>query len=360
MKLIKKYIISRLSEEQINTLLYLISFKYNNKFKNYKKRKKIIHILTPIHGNMGDQAIVFATNKYLKDNFKDYDIIEIYRKDIYKYMKAIKKNVNRDDLIVLIGGGNMGNLWIEEERDRRFVIKNFPNNKIISMPQTISFTNDTEGNKEFEETKEIYNRNKNLILISREEKSYGTMKKNFKNKNILLNPDTVLYLNNTINDRKFKREYIMTCLRDDKESILGSRKDGLVDNLRKKYGQVVEFDTVINKSVYKNERETELNKMFDMFLKSRIVITDRLHGMVFCVITKTPCIVTKSLDHKVTGTYEWIKDLNYIRLVDDLSLENIENIINELLNLKEKNNIDFDRLYFEQLTANLKNILKYE
>ena len=91
MKLIKKYIISRLSEEQINTLLYLISFKYNNKFKNYKKRKKIIHILTPIHGNMGDQAIVFATNKYLKDNFKDYEIVEVYRQDIYKYMKAIKK-----------------------------------------------------------------------------------------------------------------------------------------------------------------------------------------------------------------------------------------------------------------------------
>ena len=358
MKKIKEVLIRKLSEEQINKINYIIGFRYYNLFKRYKNKKKIIHILTPLHGNMGDQAIVYATNKYLKDNFSDYEIIEIYRRDIYKYMKAIKKVVNPDDLIVLIGGGNMGNLWIDEERDRRFVIKNFPNNKIISMPQTISFTPDVDGKKEFLKTQEIYNKNKNLILISREKTSYNIMNENFKRKNVILNPDTVLYLHNTIHDDKFKREYIMTCLRNDKESVIGSNKEKLITDLKRNYGQVVEFDTVINKTVTKDEREKELNKMFDKFLKSKVVITDRLHGMVFCAITKTPCIVTKSLDHKVTGTYQWIKDLNYIRLVESIEFENIQPIIEELSSIKEKNDINFKEMYFDKLTSTLTNIIK--
>ena len=358
MKKIKEVLIRKLSEEQINKINYIIGFRYYNLFKRYKNKKKIIHILTPLHGNMGDQAIVYATNKYLKDNFSDYEIIEIYRRDIYKYMKAIKKVVNPDDLIVLIGGGNMGNLWIDEERDRRFVIKNFPNNKIISMPQTISFTPDVDGKKEFLKTQEIYNKNKNLILISREKTSYNIMNENFKRKNVILNPDTVLYLHNTIHDDKFKREYIMTCLRNDKESVIGSNKEKLITDLKRNYGQVVEFDTVINKTVTKEEREKELNKMFDKFLKSKVVITDRLHGMVFCAITKTPCIVTKSLDHKVTGTYQWIKDLNYIRLVESIEFENIQPIIEELSSIKEKNDINFKEMYFDKLTSTLTNIIK--
>lgn len=346
------------TEKVVNKIDYSIGFRYYNIFKRYKNKKKIIHILTPLHGNMGDQAIVYATNKYLKDNFSDYEIIEIYRRDIYKYMKAIKKVVNPDDLIVLIGGGNMGNLWIDEERDRRFVIKNFPNNKIISMPQTISFTPDVDGKKEFLKTQEIYNKNKNLILISREKTSYNIMNENFKRKNVILNPDTVLYLHNTIHDDKFKREYIMTCLRNDKESVIGSNKEKLITDLKRNYGQVVEFDTVINKTVTKEEREKELNKMFDKFLKSKVVITDRLHGMVFCAITKTPCIVTKSLDHKVTGTYQWIKDLNYIRLVESIEFENIKPIIEELTSIKEKNDINFKEMYFDKLASTLTNIIK--
>ena len=252
----------------------------------------------------------------------------------------------------------MGNLWIDEERDRRFVIKNFPNNKIISMPQTISFTLDADGKKEFLKTQQIYNKNKNLILISREKTSYKIMKENFKDKNVILNPDTVLYLNNTIHDNKFKREYIMTCLRNDKESVLGSNKEKLITDLKRNHGQVVEFDTVINKTVTKEEREKELNKMFDKFSKSKIVITDRLHGMVFCAITKTPCIVTKSLDHKVTGTYVWIKDLNYIKLVDKLDFKYIEPLINELINLKEFNDIKFKDIYFDKLTEKIKEVIK--
>ena len=124
----------------------------------------------------------------------------------------------------------------------------------IKVGDTIKVTLDADGKKEFLKTQQIYNKNKNLILISREKTSYKIMKENFKDKNVILNPDTVLYLNNTIHDNKFKREYIMTCLRNDKESVLGSNKEKLITDLKRNHGQVVEFDTVINKTVTKEER----------------------------------------------------------------------------------------------------------
>lgn len=347
-----------LGEEMVNQINYFFSFRYNSKFKKYKDKKKIIHMLTPLHGNMGDQAIVYATNKFLKENFQDYKIIEVYKKDIYKYAKALKKILNYNDFIVLIGGGNMGNLWITEEIDRRFVINTFKDNKIISMPQTISFTDNKDGKKEFEITKKVYNAHNNLTLIAREEKSYKIMRDNFIKNKVILNPDTVLYLNKMYQFNDGNRNKIMTCLRSDKESVLGNRKAEFVEALNNNYNEVFNYDTVIDKTITKDIREKELKNMFDKFLNSKIVITDRLHGMVFCVITKTPCIVTKSLDHKVTGTYEWIKGLNYIKLVDDLNFETIKPLIDELINLNYINEIDFKNRYFDELSNTLKSLIK--
>ncbi|MDD6795966.1 MAG: polysaccharide pyruvyl transferase family protein [Clostridiaceae bacterium] len=354
MRLLKEILSNMLDQDKINKIKYYSGIIHINKFKAYKNEKKIFHLLTPVHGNMGDQAIVYATNEFLNDEFKDYKIIEVYKKDIYIYAKAIKKALNESDLIVLIGGGNMGNLWLDEEIDRRFVINEFKNNKIISMPQTISFIDDEEGREELCKTKEVYNKHNNLITIAREKKSYQIMKEQFTNANVILNPDTVLYLHNKNVSLKSNRVRIMTCLRNDKESVLGDSREKLINWLSNNYDNVFNYDTVINKSVTKEERKEELHKMFNEFSTSKLVITDRLHGMVFAAVTKTPCIVTKSLDHKVTGTYEWIKDLNYIKLLDNLEITNVEKAIEELSNLKEVNEINFSNLYFKKLIELIK------
>lgn len=338
-----------LDENSKNRIKCFFSFRYYNKFKKYKNKKKIFYMLVPNHGNMGDQAIALATLKYLNDKFNEYEIIEVYREDTCKYSHAIKRVINDDDIIVLHGGGNMGNLYRIEEKDRRFIIDKFSNYKIISMTQTISFTKDQEGNEELSKSKSIYNKHKDLTLIAREKISYDTMKREFDIKKVVINPDIVLYLNTEFKCQNNKRRNIMTCLRNDKESILGKQKEEFILKLQKGYENVFNYDTVIQKNLSGGDRIIELKKMFDKFLSSKIVITDRLHGMVFAAITKTPCIVTKSLDHKVPGTYEWLKELNYIKLVDNLEFEHIKPLIDELIELKEFIEIDFNTQYFDKL-----------
>ena len=355
--MIKKFIRKIISKEKLNKVKLNLSLMYKFKFSQYKNCKKIIFILTPTHGNIGDQAIAYATNKYLEEQFSEYKILEFYRDDIYKYGKSIKSILNDDDVIVLHGGGNMGNLYIEEEVARRLAMEIFPNNKIISMTQTINFSEDDIGKKELLKSQMAYNKHKNLTLIAREQKSYHLMNQLLDVENILLNPDIVLYLSDMFTFDKSKRKNIMTCLRSDKESVLGKQKNDFINRLNSEYKNVFNYDTVIPRKVLKEKRHEELKDMFNKFLSSKVVITDRLHGMVFCVITKTPCIVTKSLDHKVIGTYEWVKDLNYIKLVDDLEFENIQLLIDELSNIEQVNEINFKEIYFDKLTDKLKGVI---
>lgn len=356
MSIIKRGIKKIIGLEQINKLKYQLGFIYNNKFIDLKTEKKIFYMLVPTHGNLGDQAIAYASRKFLENNFKDYKVIEINMEDTYKYSKAIKSCINKDDLIFLHGGGNMGNHYIREEESRRHIINTFKNNKIISFTQTIYFSNDNEGKKELNQTKKVYNSHDDLTIIAREEKSYNMMKSEFTNVNILKSPDIVFYLNNKINISTEKRINIMTCLRKDKETYISiNKKEDFLNKLKDNFEDIIITDTVVDYSVSQDEREKELVKLWTKFYNSKVVITDRLHGMIFCAITKTPCIVTRSLDHKVIESYKWIKDLNYIRLVDGLNFDEIKSIIEELSTLDQIDEFDFDSKYFNRLRGIIEN-----
>ncbi len=39
------------------------------------------------------------------------------------------------------------------------------------------------------------------------------------------------------------------------------------------------------------------------------MITDRLHGMVFAVITGTPCLVFDNVSKKISMVYQWIREM---------------------------------------------------
>jgi pyruvyl transferase EpsI len=253
-------------------------------------------------------------------------------KEIYKYGRAVKSFLTPKDIIMILGGGNMGDMYLKEEEQRRFIIKNFKNNRIISLPQTISFSDTENGKKEFEKTKKIYNSHKNLLLVAREDKSFEIMKERFSEFNVIEVPDMVLYLNKKENE---KRDGIMFCLRKDKEGLLSEEfKKNISKVLMEKYQVIKIIDTVLSRGLDKNTRDKEFEKLITEIKKSRLVITDRLHGMIFCAITGTPCIVLKTFNHKVTESYKWLEKLGYIKMVTGEELEgNLVNICNEMMDV---------------------------
>lgn len=139
-------------------------------------KKKVIVALAADYGNLGDVAITLAQEQFLQKIFPEAEIIDFPIAMTFTHMKSLKSIVNESDIITIVGGGNMGDLYPDIEYFRQFVIKQFPKNKIISFPQTIQFKNE----KNLKKCVNVYSKHRNLTLVAREKYSFDIMKENFK------------------------------------------------------------------------------------------------------------------------------------------------------------------------------------
>lgn len=312
---------------------------HNISLGNNNKNKAYIFIAAD-YGNLGDVAITYAQKLFLEELLKNYEIIEVPSKKTYEYIKTIKKVIKPNDIITLIGGGNMSNRYDGIEESRRMVVKEFKNNKIISFPQTIEFDDSTYGKESLKRTKKIYSHNNNLILFAREKMSFELMKKLFVNKEVDLAPDIVMYLKGKVIRKNTLRSGIGVCFRDDSEkSIDDGLKTQILDAIKNEEKEY--FDTYIGneKFVYDTRYDDLMSFLKDVASKE-LVVTDRLHGMIFCYITNTPCLVIDNANHKIKSTYEtWLKNCGYIKLIDNkFSIQDINEVKNASvdINLEEK------------------------
>lgn len=325
--------------------------------ERYSNVEKIIFISTPFHGNLGDQAIAIAIKKYLEDRYKGKLILEISFEKYNRQKNIYEKLINEKDVIYLIGGGNFGNLYLHEEEQRRDIVKRFPKNTVVIMPQSISYTNDEEGIKEIENSKKIYNNRKNLYILTRDIKSFEFAKKNFIGVEILLLPDSVLYLEDYY-IKEFKnqeRKGVLLILRSDKEKKLSDKKVKKIEEyLLEQKIEYIKTDTIVPYTINCETREYEVEKIIKKIGTSKINITDRFHGLIFSVITRTPVIVFKSLDHKIEEGVKWFKDLEWVHYVTED--DDIEKIIKKYLedDYKIKYNLNYKLKIFNTIGENIK------
>lgn len=319
---------------------YNLGYRENsNKFNN--KKRKVYLIGTSDTANLGDEAIAIAEIKFINDNFGDFELFEITENEFFSYYKCLKEFINEDDIIFMNGGGNIGNTYISSEIVRRLVIKKFRNNSIVIFPQTVDFGNDFLGKIELKRTVKVYRKHKKLLICTRERKSYNIAKTVFKSNQIILTPDIVTYLTPNIISKS--RDGILLCFRNDVEkSLLDSEISQLYMKVKRYRDNVQYTDTELENrktKISSMQRETYVNRKLEEFSGSELILTDRLHGMVFSAISGTPCIVFSNFNHKVQGVYAWLKNLNYISFIENL--EDIDKEIERLINLK---NCKYDNL----------------
>lgn len=294
------------------------------------KTEKLIMLNTPLHGNLGDQALAYAEELYCERNFPNKKYIEIYGNFLDVVLWLLPYFIKKGDNICIHAGGYLGTLWLNEEKRVRKILCKFGKRSITIFPQTVFFDNNAEGNKELEISKKIYNDCLDLTVCTREAISYGFMKENFEKCKVLLMPDMVMALPRK--EFPIKREGCLLCMRGDSERTCSNDEQEKIKSIIKKLFKKVWYtDTVVNHNVKKKDREKELNKKWEEFASAEVVITDRLHGMIFAAITETPCVVISSKSHKVEGCYEWIKDCEYVKMCN--GIENINKRIQEVLSI---------------------------
>lgn len=312
--------------------------------------KKAVLIGVPHHNNLGDHAITIAERKYLKDNFKEYKYYEISEETLETCIEKVKNVIDEEDILFLHGGGNLGDEYLYVEEGRRKVIQLFPNNRIVFLPQTMYFSDTKRGKEELEKSKKIYSQHNKLLIIAREDVSYKRMKEEFKNNKIIKTPDIVTYLDKS-DKTKQNREGLLMILRNDVESNLSKEQIDKICLMSKKYFSKIEInDTAKGNGISEKNRDAKIEEMLNKYKKAQLVITDRLHGMIFAAITSTPCIALGNYNHKIKACSKTLEHLGYIQYIEDI--DKIEEQIKYLIS------VNFDKYSNEFATEQLKQILE--
>ena len=101
------------------------------------------------------------------------------------------------------------------------------------------------------------------------------------------------------------------------------------------------------------ERMIEIKKKIVEFSSCKIIVTDRLHGMIFSLIAGVPCVAIDNKNHKVSGVYKTIESV--FKRVCILTNEYIKTMQNISTPKRESTTLNTEQMY-----RNLRNILLKE
>ena len=280
-------------------------------------------MLAANYNNLGDIAITKAQTDFLRRALPaEYEIVTVPVEDTFKVFSSMKKVVNSDSIITLIGGGNTGSLYDFVEWPRRFILKHFSKCRIISFPQSVYYEENDKGRTQKKEYIRLCRKCKQLTLVAREQQSYHMYKDMLGDTvECLLTPDIVFSLQYS---KEHQRNGIGLVLRNDSEKAdIGNIAQTVLEYGRNHSVDVTDNDTC-NIHISDNGFN-DLENYLDVISSKELIVTDRLHGMIMAYITGTPCLVFNNNNNKIGSTYEtWLKEQNYIRLISSLTEEDIE------------------------------------
>lgn len=305
--------------------------------KECKKKSdgKVYLLLTPQYNNLGDHAIAISALQFLNKTYPARQIVEV-TSNFYKNCKKEFENCVTDkDILFIIGGGFMGDMWETLENLTRDIVTSFPDNKIVFLPQTVYY-----GNKNnIKAAREIYSKHTHLIALLRDEASYTLCKDELNIKNSFFVPDLVTNIDISVTEKA--RKNIAACLREDCEKVdNGITFDMIKDIAKNKLDcTVTPVSTLIRKPfISPAKREKYVSAKINQISEHKVLITNRLHAMLFAYISKTPCLAMDNKSKKVSGTLSWLAGCSYIKMYSpDIDLYTQ---ISQLMNLSPVPAID--------------------
>ncbi|PKG36539.1 polysaccharide pyruvyl transferase family protein [Psychrobacter sp. Sarcosine-3u-12] len=305
--------------------------------------KRCLVFLAADYGNIGDIGISAAQKLYLEDLLTDYEVISIPISQTRLVLSSIKKQIKAGDIVTIIGGGNMGGTYPDIEELRQLVIKSFPSNRIVCFPQTLDWDDSAKSKRALKAIVKNYAKHPDIHVFAREsitEKKLVELFKRYNNVNIGLVPDIVMSATaESLKTRDCSEPLgILRCLRDDKEVALSSAQYTIVDKALNDTGYKIEkTDTHAGGSQLDEKYCAKLlADKLSQFRAAKLVVTDRLHGMILCLLSGTPCLVLPNSNHKIRQTHlDWLHNHPRLIFLELDQIDSIDESINKLLSVPQ-------------------------
>lgn len=134
----------------------------------------------PYYANIGDALIWYGTECWLKTTHFSCKLRASCSTFSFPELRS-------ETVIIMQGGGNFGDIWRQHQEFRLKVIKHYPNNRIIILPQTVFYSNPKIAMRDAA----IMRQHRNVIICARDKRSLKFLKAFRFSKNLLLLPDMV-------------------------------------------------------------------------------------------------------------------------------------------------------------------------
>lgn len=277
--------------------------------------KQVALVDFPEHDNVGDSAIWQGERRLLAE--LDIDVVYCSTRNSYN-AGALRQRLHRSGTILLKGGGDFGDLWPNFQAFRERVLQDFPRRRIVQMPQTIHFS----GRKTLSAAREVFGHHPNITVLVRDEQSLNVAHTLVGSRTRLC-PDGAFSLR--LRQPKSPEQDVLWLMRRDKEAAMdtdgtscmtgvttlvsdwpedpfrkpeGPRIVRSIDYRLRRYNRMISQNPSVGHlsrlnrpSSLDHRAERRLAGGIDLLSRGRVVVTDRLHGHILCLLLNKPHVV---------------------------------------------------------------------
>lgn len=273
----------------------------------------------PDHPNVGDSMIWLGELALL--SMLGIKIRYVCSSDDYD-ADALRRSVRPDGAILIHGGGNFGTLYVRHQRLRESVLSHFPDRRIIQLPQSINFDRGDVLSK----TQHLIESHRNFTLLVRDQTSRAFAAAHF-NCETELCPDMALMLGPLANRRAPNVDYFLLSRTDKEKGVAWSGAEAQQDSSSWRQADWLEGGTTENvisratgltrrvlggvqvvnglwEAAYHQGALARLRRGIRTLGQGRVVLTDRLHAHVLCVLMGKPHVVLGDSHGKIRAFFD--------------------------------------------------------
>lgn len=294
--------------------------------------ERVIIADAPYYDNIGDVLIWQGTLDFLHEfGFK---LLKCYGAGFFSFPK-----LDKDITILLMGGGNFGDLWRGLQDIRLEIIARYPENRIIMLPQSICYQTPGLINKDAD----LMARHSDLHLFARDRASHDILTARFSRNHLYLAPDMAFCIKSRrlTSHRNREEGRTLFLLRSDKEltqttPTLIPEADVTSDWPKPENTKRLIRNLKRARRISRDLRSRGLNSRFidgairvcaDRFIRDSMtkkgseflepfsrIITTRLHTVILAVLLHKPVEYIDNTYGKLSAFAEtWLHDLTAVK-----------------------------------------------